>query len=103
MTSYKELQDQIAKLQAEAEQVRKNEISAVIVEIRNKMAEFGITLKELGPMAKGKGRKKAAAGTSVAKYRNPSTGETWTGKGRRPKWIVEAENQGMSPDAFLIP
>lgn len=103
MTSYKELQDQIAKLQAEAEQVRKNEIADVITDIRNKMAEFGITLKDLGPVAKSKGRRKAATSASPAKYRNPATGETWTGKGRRPRWIVEAENQGKGPDAFLIP
>lgn len=103
MSSYKELQDQIAKLQAEAEQVRKNEIATVIADIRKRMEEFGISLNDLGPMSKTKGRKKATASTSAAKYRNPATGETWTGKGRRPKWIVEAESQGKSPDAFLIP
>lgn len=102
MTSYKELQDQIARLQAEAEQVRKNEIANVITDIRSKMAEFGITLKDLGSESKGKGRRKGTASTSPAKFRNPDTGETWTGKGRRPKWIVEAENQGKSANAFLI-
>jgi DNA-binding protein H-NS len=102
MTSYKELQDQIARLQAEAEQVRKNEIANVITDIRSKMAEFGITLKDLGSEPKGKGRRKGAASASPAKFRNPDTGETWTGKGRRPKWIVEAENQGKSANAFLI-
>lgn len=99
MSSYKELQDQIAKLQAEAEKVRKQEIADVIVDIKKKMAEYGISLADLGG---GKGRKKSGGGASPAKFRNPVTGETWTGKGRRPNWIVDAENQGKSTNDFLI-
>lgn len=102
MTTYKELQDQIAKLQAEAEQVRKSEIANVIADIKARMAEFGIGVEDLGMTGKTKGRRKSTASVSVAKYRNPATGETWTGKGRRPNWIVEAEQQGKSASDFLI-
>lgn len=101
MSSYKELQEQIAKLQAQAEQVRKDELAQVINGIKAQMAEFGITLEDLG--GKGKGRKKSAAAAGApAKYRNPATGDTWTGKGRRPNWILEAEKEGKSASAFLI-
>jgi DNA-binding protein H-NS len=31
------------------------------------------------------------------KYRNQATGETWTGRGKPPKWI-----QGQDRDQFLI-
>jgi DNA-binding protein H-NS len=34
----------------------------------------------------------------VAKYRDPASGKTWTGRGKPPLWIVGAKDR----DAFLI-
>ena len=44
--------------------------------------------------------KKAATskGTRPPKYRNPETGQTWSGMGHTPQWMVAAKNR----DAFLI-
>ena len=39
----------------------------------------------------------------AAKYRNPETGNTWTGRGIRPKWIEAALAAGKSLDDLLIP
>jgi len=100
VSRYKEIQDQIAALQKEAEEARKQEIASVVAEIKAKMAEYGITVDDLGSAARGKGRKKAASG--AAKYRNPATGEQWTGKGRKPGWMVQALEQGRSMDEFKI-
>ena len=36
-----------------------------------------------------------------AKYRNPS-GETWAGRGARPRWLVDAIKGGKKLDDFLI-
>jgi DNA-binding protein H-NS len=30
---------------------------------------------------------KSVGGKVAPKYRNPATGETWTGRGKAPKWI----------------
>jgi DNA-binding protein H-NS len=35
------------------------------------------------------------------KYRSPS-GETWTGRGAKPKWMVEALKRGKRVEDFLI-
>jgi hypothetical protein len=35
------------------------------------------------------------------KYRSP-TGETWAGRGARPKWMVEALKKGKKIEDFLI-
>jgi DNA-binding protein H-NS len=35
------------------------------------------------------------------KYRSPS-GETWAGRGARPRWMVEALKKGRKMDDFLI-
>lgn len=100
MSRYKELQDQIAALQKQAEEARKQEMAAVIAEIKAKMAEYGITVEDLSTAVRRKGRRKADSG--VAKYVNPVTGETWTGTGRRPTWVVQALQQGRSMDEFRI-
>lgn len=36
------------------------------------------------------------------KYRNPETGDTWTGRGLKPKWLEQALAEGKSLDEFLI-
>jgi DNA-binding transcriptional LysR family regulator len=42
------------------------------------------------------------AGKVVAKYRNPETGESWSGRGLRPRWLVVAQEAGRALDDFLI-
>lgn len=36
------------------------------------------------------------------KYRNPYTGETWTGRGKTPIWMQELIDKGASKDDFFI-
>ncbi len=100
MSRYKELQEQIAALQKQAEEARKQEMASVVAEIKAKMAEYGITVDDLVPAVRGRGRRMAASG--AAKYRDPATGELWTGKGRKPGWMVQALAQGRSMDEFRI-
>ena len=60
-----------------------------IQKVRELMAEYGLTDNDL----KGRGTPKAPtrSGTKVAaKYRNASTGETWSGRGLQPKWLKAA-------------
>lgn len=98
MTTYKELQSQIEKLQREAEQARKNEISAAIAEIHAKMNEYGISPEDLGFGAGAKRKLPKATRRPVApKYRNNATGETWSGRGKPPKWMA-----GRDKAQFLI-
>ena len=45
----------------------------------------------------------ANAGKKVApKYRNPATGDTWTGRGLKPKWLVAALNSGRPLSEFAL-
>ena len=95
MATYKQLQDQIKQLQNEAEEPRKNELSNAISQIKMTMAEYGITLADLGFTNKKKtGRVRAPL---APKYRNPASGETWSGRGKAPKWI-DPKNK----DKYLI-
>lgn len=47
--------------------------------------------------------KQRKRGSVPPKYRNPSNAEqTWTGRGRKPKWVEEALAAGATLDEMLI-
>ena len=99
MSSYTELQREIARLMQQAEAARKAEVSAVIAEIKAKMLEYGITAADLGSS----GRSSRAKGMTVAaKYRNRATGEAWTGRGKMPRWLQAEVAAGRRKEDFLI-
>ena len=50
--------------------------------------------------ATGKGRK---LGKVAPKYRNPANPEeTWTGRGKHPRWMAALVKKGKKPEDFLI-
>lgn len=95
MTSYAEYVEQIAKLQALAEAARKNEINDAIKTIKDLMQQHGVTVDDLSSVRGAKPAK--AKGTVAAQFKNPETGETWTGRGRAPRWL-----DGKDREAFRI-
>jgi DNA-binding protein H-NS len=115
MSKLIDLQSQIASLQKQADEIRSKEFEATIVEIRQKMAAFGITVKDLqSTKIKSKTGRKPKAGTAAkpvkakkpaaavaAKYRGPN-GETWSGRGLTPKWLASLVSAGGSKEQYLI-
>ncbi|WP_175769750.1 MULTISPECIES: H-NS histone family protein [Burkholderia] len=91
--TYKQVQAEIEKLQAEAETLRQQDLASVLADIRAKVAEFGITEQDIF------GRKRNVSAPSVPKYQDPKSGATWSGRGKPPAWIAKAKNR----DRFLIP
>lgn len=98
MATYKELKAQAEALLQQAEAARRAEIVAVVAEIQAKMKEYEITLADL----KGGAKKAKVRGAVAAKYRNPVTGETWSGRGRAPRWLADELAKGRTKDAFLV-
>lgn len=100
MSSYQQILSQIEELKRQAEEARRQEMSGAIAEIKRLMAQFGITVEDLGVTGRaGKTRPKS---TGNAKYRDPASGKTWSGRGRRPGWVLELEGQGKSVEDFRI-
>ena len=69
-------------------------------EVKRKIAELasdsGFELTELFG-----GRRGGKKSSGSAKYRNPKdTSQTWTGRGRKPNWLVEALGQGAKIESF---
>lgn len=102
MTTYSELKAQAEALLAQAEQVRKQELSSVVQEIKAKMKEYGLTLADLGGAGATVKKPAKSKSDAPAKYRGPN-GELWAGGlGRKPAWVRTVLAQGQSLDDFLI-
>jgi DNA-binding protein H-NS len=51
----------------------------------------------------GNGRASALKGTKVKpNYRDPKTGQTWSGRGAMASWLAAAIKQGRKVDHFAI-
>ena len=97
MVTYKELKAQMNALAEKTEAARVAEFQAVVNDIRAKVAEYGITDKDIFGTRRGRSAKQEKAPVE-AKYRDPKSGATWSGRGRAPAWIKDAKNRNR----FLI-
>ena len=90
---------------------------APIAKVRAKLTKLakaeGYTVEELfGAAAPARGRKAASKASPKAgrklgkvapKYRNPANAkDTWTGRGRQPRWMAELVAAGKKVEDFLI-
>ena len=87
-----------------------------IATVRSKITKFakaeGYTLEELFGMSGNRGAKATAKPSSRAgrklgkvapKYRNPANPkETWTGRGKHPRWMATLIAKGKKVEDFLI-
>ena len=91
----KELYGQVGKAIASYEGRKKQE---AILALEEKARSLGFTLGELVAAAPVRKRKPARP-----KYANPADkNETWTGRGRKPRWVDAALKSGKSLDDLLI-
>ena len=107
--TYLQIQKEIEKLQQQAESLRSREVEGVISRIREAIDQYGLTAADLfgkaaAPRAARKGRKapaQARRGKSAAvKYRDEA-GNTWGGRGPRPRWFSAALAAGRTPEELL--
>ena len=108
MATLSAIQKQIADLEKQAATIQKSEISAATAKIKELMAKYHLTASDLGlPSAAGRKSPKVGAAkrkpvarktAGIPKFRDPKTGQTWTGNGKAPGWIAGAKNR----DKFLI-
>ena len=108
MKSYSDIKAEIAKLEKQAEAARKAEVAGVVGKIKTAIAAYGLTATDLGfggdktkkvaSTRRALASAKAPTTTGVAKYRDPKTQKTWTGRGKPPAWIAGVKDR----DAYLI-
>lgn len=90
MSSLKDLLTQIETLQSQVAQVRQQEVGEAIAKVRSIIDEYQLTAADIfsGGKAKGAAKKTGKTGKVAPKYRDPITGNTWTGRGLAPKWMA---------------
>lgn len=102
MSTYVELKAKAEAMLAEAELVRKQELTVVIQDIKAKMKEYNVTIADLGG-SEATGKKPAKSKSAApAKYRGPN-GEVWAGGlGRKPEWVRALLAEGKNIEDYLI-
>ena len=105
---------EIERLRKQSELLQTKQRKPVLSGIVRSMKEYGITPDEIAAVFGKTGTKVKkilakktvkASGTKkpvAPKYRHPATSATWTGRGKAPLWIVEAEKNGQPRQQFLI-
>lgn len=130
MSKYEEIQNKIAELQKQADELYNSERKTAIQECKEKIKLYDLTAADLG-LSGGAGRgRKAAAKTTTGKAAASKTksttvtkkgrkagrkpvkkaepkfigpnGETWAGRGKQPNWLTDLINAGASLDDFRI-
>jgi len=90
-----------------AEQMRQRELETVVAEMKEKIRFYGISAKDLGfedparalePIVRQKSDKRS---TVLPKYRS-AAGETWSGRGKQPAWMLKYIAEGGKAQDLLI-
>jgi len=96
-----ELEKKRVELEKALAEAKRSSQSAVIAQIKALMQEHGVTAADLGTGG-ARGQQRKAHGTVPPKYRNSATGETWSGRGLKPKWVQAALATGKTLEDFRI-
>lgn len=93
-----------AELEQQIIEVQRAERAAAIAQVRELMAQHGLTLADLGSRGSTVAPSKArGTGAKVpAKYRDPASGQTWSGRGLHPKWLKAALSNGAQLSDFAL-
>ena len=93
--SYAELQKLLERVEAAIAEKRVSDAADTKEQLRAMAEKAGFNLNELF------GKRGGKRGPSSVKYRNPKdTSQTWTGRGRKPNWLVDALKKGAKIDSF---
>lgn len=113
-TEKSRLEKEMAKLQKKIQTLQAKERKPKIAEIVRSMRQYDISPEEIAAAFSRKSTARVPSTTSqrktatatkrviAPKYRHPETQATWTGRGKAPRWITDAEAAGTPRDTFLI-
>ena len=96
MATYHELVAQKAAIDAQIEAARKAELATAVAEVKRLVGEYGLSAADCGFGAQAKKTKYKVP----VKYRGPN-GESWTGRGKTPAWILAHESAGRTRESLL--
>jgi len=96
-----ELKGLQAEIEKEIKARQHQEVSKAREQILAIAQGLGVSVEEL--LANGGAKSKANGKTVAAQYRNPAdNAQTWTGRGRQPRWLAEGLASGKTLEDFRI-
>lgn len=99
MTTVSELLAQKAAIEQQIAEAQRAERADAIARVRALMAEHGLTPADISAKA---ASPKRAGGKVAPKYRDASTGDTWSGRGLQPRWLKQALAAGAKLSDFAV-
>ena len=100
--SFEELTSLLQSIDMEVKSRKQSEVSALLETIKQKAESLGMNVEDISSLLNKKGTGKPAK-VSAAKYANPADrSQTWTGKGRKPKWFEAAIASGKKESDLAI-
>jgi DNA-binding protein H-NS len=97
--SLKQLDDLARAIEAHRLERRTSHLAVVRAKAEAMARAAGLSLADAFPQASPKQRPRVAP-----KYRNPAdTSQTWSGRGRQPRWFKAALRKGKTERSLLIP
>ncbi|MDT3707549.1 MAG: H-NS histone family protein [Thiobacillus sp.] len=100
MDELDQIQQQIAELQQKAQKLHQQKKSAVLEEVKAKIKAYGLTAKECGFSTTEKNTGDRRSLPVTIKYRDGEN--TWTGRGRKPKWLEKKLATGSNLKDFAV-
>ena len=117
--TYDQIQKQIAQLKSRAAKMESTQAAAkkqAVAKVLAFMKKLGVEVSDLKSPDSAAVKRRGKAGATSAprsatpktrspvapKYRHPVSNETWTGRGKLPKWLSAEIAAGKSREQFLI-
>lgn len=93
----KQSRDLMRKLKSHMKTIDKDKVAKIKAKVNKLLKDEGVTFAQVY------GRKRSGKTGKVApKYRNPKGSETWSGRGKRPRWFLAAIKAGKTEKSMLI-
>jgi DNA-binding protein H-NS len=98
-----ELEKLKSDVEAAIERTKARNRDEALAKIEQIARDAGLSPDDLVVAGGTKRKYRKASGKHPVRYRNPNNvSQEWSGLGRKPKWIIEAEEQGKSKEDFAI-
>jgi DNA-binding protein H-NS len=95
--SKKQLRELIRKASGRMKNIDKEEIAKGKAKVDALLKAEGVTFAQVYGKRRG-----GKTGKVAPKYRNPGGSETWSGRGKRPRWFLAALTAGKKEKDLLI-
>ena len=110
-TAKAKLEEELRKLEEQESQLRQQQAADAFAEVLNLLGQYGqhFSAKQkaelvaaVGSSGPAKAKKEPGTKEVAPKYWLPHTQETWSGRGKQPRWLAALTAKGRKVEEFLI-